>query len=165
MVKIDYTKLAVLLLPTFLRGSRLISLMQVLMQPLQRLHDSLQTNHAARLYQLQHTAQICHIKQALNDAFGITDYQCGFEIQDIDARGEWLMTYDETTAFEDNHLIAHDTAQDVLSDESTIAVITQSFTVLVPTEIWTNPDKMTQVRYLTNRYRLASRLPYYARRN
>ncbi|MCM1034106.1 MAG: hypothetical protein NC404_00600 [Bacteroidales bacterium] len=139
--------------------------MQVLMQPLQGLHDTLQTRSAERIYQLRHTAQICHLKQVLDDAFGITDYQRGFEIQDIDAVGEWLMTYDETTAFEDNHLIAHDTPKDVLSDESTISTVTSAFIVLVPTDIYTDPDKMTQVRYMTNRYRLASRLPHYANKN
>ncbi|MCM1035524.1 MAG: hypothetical protein NC038_05450 [Paludibacter sp.] len=162
MVKIDYPKLAVLLLPTFLRGKRLISLVQVIMQPLQYLHNQLQNNCTEHLYLLQHTAQICHIKHALNSACGITDYQQGFEIQDINAHGEWLMTYDETTAFVDNHLIAHDATQNTLSDQSTITVITQSFAVLIPTYIYNDPDKMAQVRYLTNRYRLASRLPHYA---
>ena len=51
-MKIDYKKLAVLLLPTFLRQPLLMSFVRVLMTPSQRLHDEHHMARDERMYQL-----------------------------------------------------------------------------------------------------------------
>ena len=165
-MKIDYSKLAVLLLPTFLRQPILMSLARILMVPLQRLHDEHHAARDERMYQLRHTSQICHIKDALNREFAVgnhaltPDYTAGFEIEDINAIGDWVMTYDEVPAFADVHTMAEDDDYLLVYDETIITQATQSFIVYVPKEIEFNIS-LPKVRAIVEQYRLASRRALY----
>lgn len=165
-MKIDYSKLAVLLLPTFLRQPILMSLARILMVPLQRLHDEHHAAHDERMYQLRHTSQICHIKDALNREFAVgnyastPDYAAGFEIEDINAIGDWVMTYDEVPAFADVHTMTKDDDYFLVYDEAIITQATQSFIVYVPKEIEFNTS-LPKVRAIVEQYRLASRRALY----
>lgn len=165
-MKIDYNKLAVLLLPTFLRQPILMSLARILMVPLQRLHDEHHAARAERMYQLRHTSQICHIKDALNREFAVgnhaltPDYAAGFEIEDINAIGDWVMTYDEVPAFADVHTMAEDDDYLLVYDEAIITQVTQSFIVYVPKALDFNAS-LPKVRAIVDLYRLASRRALY----
>ena len=166
-MKIDYNKLAVLLLPTFLRQPLLMSLARILMVPLQRLHDEHHAARDERMYQLRHTSQICHIKDALNREFAVgnydpttPDYTEGFEIEDINAIGDWVMTYDEVPAFADVHTMAEDDDYLLVYDEPIITQATQSFIVYVPKALDFNAS-LPKVRAIVDLYRLASRKALY----
>ena len=165
-MKIDYNKLAVLLLPTFLRQPILMSLARILMVPLQRLHDEHHAARDERKYQLQHTSQICHIKDALNREFAVgnhaltPDYTAGFEIEDINAIGDWVMTYDEVPAFADVHTMAEDDDYLLVYDEAIITQATQSCIVYVPKALDFNAS-LPKVRAIVDLYRLASRRALY----
>lgn len=165
-MKIDYNKLAVLLLPTFLRQPILMSLARILMVPLQRLHDEHHAARDERMYQLRHTSQICHIKDALNREFAVgnhaltPDYTAGFEIEDINAIGDWVMTYDEVPAFADVHTMAEDDDYLLVYDEAIITQATQSFIVYVPKALDFNAS-LPKVRAIVDLYRLASRRALY----
>lgn len=165
-MKIDYNKLAVLLLPTFLRQPILMSLARILMVPLQRLHDEHHAARDERMYQLRHTSQICHIKDALNREFAVgnhaltPDYAAGFEIEDINAIGDWVMTYDEVPAFADVHTMAKDDDCLLVYDEAIITQATQSFIVYVPKALDFNAS-LPKVRAIVDLYRLASRRALY----
>ena len=169
-MKIDYKKLAVLLLPTFLRQPLLMSFARVLMTPSQRLHDEHHMARDERMYQLQHTSQICHIKDALNREFSVgnyaafPDYTAGFEIEDINAIGDWVMTYDEVPAFADVHTMVKDNDYLLVYDEAIITQATQSFIVYVPKELNFN-DSLPRVRAIVEQYRLASRRALYMIKN
>ena len=165
-MKIDYNKLAVLLLPTFLRQPILMSLARILMVPLQRLHDEHHAARDERMYQLRHTSQICHIKDALNREFAVgnhaltPDYAAGFEIEDINAIGDWVMTYDEVPAFADAHTMAEDDDYLLVYDEAIITQATQSCIVYVPKALDFN-SSLPKVRAIVEQYRLASRRALY----
>ena len=165
-MKIDYKKLAVLLLPTFLRQPILMSLARILMVPLQRLHDEHHAARDERMYQLRHTSQICHIKDALNREFAVgnhaltPDYAAGFEIEDINAIGDWVMTYDEVPAFADVHTMAEDDDYLLVYDEAIITQATQSCIVYVPKALDFNAS-LPKVRAIVDLYRLASRRALY----
>lgn len=155
-MKIDYRKLSVLLLPTFLRKPVIMSLLRVLMRPIQQLHDRHQTFRTQRMYELWHTGQICHIKEALNTEFGLTDYSTGFEIDDINAQGEWVWIYDEVNAFDDEQHMMFGTTTFV-HDISAIMPPTSSFFVLVPQSIVIDETNKARICSIVNKYRLASR--------
>ena len=156
-MKIDDRKLSVLLLPTFLRQPVIISFMRVLMQPLQALHDRYQKARTQRMYELWHTGQICHIKEALNTEFGLTDYATGFEIDDINAQGEWVWVFDEKVdRFDDEkHMLFYEPTW--IHDTSSILPPTSAFTVLVPKHIEIDETNDARIRSVVNKYRLASR--------
>lgn len=160
---IDYRKLAVLLLPTFLRRPVMMAMLRVLMYPLQSLHDQHQAARTQRLYELHHTSQICYIKDALNNAFDITDYADGFEIENIDAVGQWVWLYDEKDGegnvidkYRDgNHKLFDNPT--FVHDISSILQTTSSFWVKVPPGIELNEGNKALIRSIVNKYRLASR--------
>ena len=165
-MKIDYNKLAVFLLPTFLRQPLLMSLIRVLMTSIQRLHDEHHIVRDERMYQLQHTSQICHIKDALNREFYVgnyaatPDYTKGFEIEDINTIGDWVMTYDEVPTFADVHTIVKDDDYLLIYDEAIITQATQSFIVYVPTSVEFT-SSLPKIRAIVEQYRLASRRALY----
>lgn len=160
---IDYRKLAILLLPTFLRQPILMSWLHTIALPLQGLHDHHQNARKKRMYELHHTSQICHIKEALKtefatefDEYGLT-YKTGFEIEDIYALGNWVWIYDEGVDRYDNevHMLFDDPT--VVHDIGTIIPPTSAFIVWVPSSIALDETNEARIRAIVNQYRLASR--------
>lgn len=156
-MQIDYRKLVILLLPTFLRQPVLMAWLRAMAYPLQQLHDRHQAARTQRLYELRHTSQVCFIKDALNNEFGITDYANGFEIEDINAPGEWVWVYDENVdRFDDEqHMLFDDPT--FIHDKSAILPPTSAFFVLVPQSITIDETNEARIRSIVNKYRLASR--------
>lgn len=109
------------------------------------------------MYELCHTSQICFIKDALNKEFGITDYAAGFEIEDINAPGNWVWIYDENVErFDDEqHMLFEEPTW--IHDTSSILPPTSAFTVLVPAHITIDETNDARIRSIVNKYRLASR--------
>ena len=156
-MQIDYRKLVILLLPTFLRQPVLMAWLRAMAYPLQQLHDRHQAARTQRLYELRHTSQVCYIKDALNNEFGITDYANGFEIEDINAPGEWVWIYDENVdRFDDEqHMLFDDPT--FIHNISAILPPTSAFFVLVPQSITIDETNEARIRSIVNKYRLASR--------
>lgn len=156
-MQIDYRKLVILLLPTFLRQPVLMAWLRAMAFPLQSLHDRHQAARTQRLYELHHTSQICYIKDALNNEFGITDYANGFEIEDINAPGNWVWIHDENVdRFDDEqHMLFDDPT--FIHDLSAILPPTSAFFVLVPQSVTLDETNRARIRSIVNKYRLASR--------
>ena len=156
-MQIDYRKLVILLLPTFLRQPVLMAWLRAMAYPLQQLHDRHQAARTQRLYELRHTSQVCYIKDALNNEFGITDYANGFEIEDINAPGEWVWIYDENVdRFDDEqHMLFDDPT--FIHNISAILPPTSAFFVMVPQSITIDETNEARIRSIVNKYRLASR--------
>ena len=156
-MRIDYRKFVILLLPTFLRRPVLMAWLRAMVYPLQQLHDRHQSARTQRLYELRHTSQICFIKDALNNEFCITDYATGFEIEDINAPGNWIWVYDENVErFDDEqHMLFEEPTW--IHDTSSILPPTSAFTVLVPAHITIDETNDARIRSIVNKYRLASR--------
>lgn len=67
--KVDYNKLAILLLPTFLRGQVMIGYLQALITPLVTIYDAWSVKRVTDIYKLNHNGQVCYLRKVLNDAF------------------------------------------------------------------------------------------------
>lgn len=162
---IDYKKLVVLLTPTFLRQPIWLSLMRVLIQPMAYLHDKFLSKRTDHLYNLAHNGQVCYLKDALNREFGIEDYQQGFQIEDINAEGEFVYAYDEAAYLTDTErlwLVPDKTeGYTMIYDESSITPSTSSFVVYVPFLWQAGSDVDYRIRAIVEQYRLVSRIPEY----
>lgn len=66
---IDYKRLIVLLLPTFLRKPVLYSLLKAMISPVISLYDAFLTNRAQNIYKANINGQVCHLRGMLNDNF------------------------------------------------------------------------------------------------
>lgn len=65
--EVDYNKLGILLLPTFLRKPRLVGYLQSLLVPLITIHDLWKEKRIDDWYTLNHTGQVCYLRKVLND--------------------------------------------------------------------------------------------------
>ena len=69
---IDFNKLVILLLPTFMRQSRLIAFMKSAIAPVVRIHYNFLVKRKDDHYKLDHNWQVCYLEAALNDQFDIS---------------------------------------------------------------------------------------------
>lgn len=67
--KVDWDKLILLLLPTFLRKPMLFGYMRALVSPIASLHYNWEQMRAANLLKLSYNGQRCYLRKALNDRF------------------------------------------------------------------------------------------------
>lgn len=67
--KIDFNKLILLLLPTFLRKPKLFAYLKALISPLVSLYDIWNLNRVENIKILQYNSQKCYLRGVLNDKF------------------------------------------------------------------------------------------------
>ena len=170
-MRINYKKLALLLLPTFLRSRVLSSWLKVFMTPIQTIHDIHHEEHRECIYSLQCTGQVCRMKDALNRYFGVGNYKSGsnynqgFKIKDVSAKGDWMIIYNEVETFDDNQVLLQDNEDSLLlCSEAEILLKTVSFDVMAPSELEIG-ERLPEVRAIVEQYRLASRKARYAHIN
>ena len=161
----DIKKLAVLLTPTFLRQPLLTAIARILMQPITTIQQTFLTMRDNNLYNLNHNGQACRLKHALNQLDGL-QYDNGFEIEDINAIGNYIIIYNETEWLVDTGRVwlANDEPGCRMAyDENAISVETAAFIVCVPQQYQFNGSKPADPRIAATveQYRLASRTAIY----
>ncbi|WP_268846728.1 hypothetical protein [Flavobacterium aestivum] len=70
--KVDFNRLAVLMLPTFLRKPLLVAYLQSLLVPIDSLYYKWSIFRNDNLYKVQHTGQICYLRKVLNDKLDVS---------------------------------------------------------------------------------------------
>lgn len=165
MQKIDWRKLAVMLLPMQLRQPVMMSVMRTLMQPIVTLSDSRSQQRDKNLFNLQHSGQVCSLRHALNTQFGF-DRTNGFEIEDIRADGDYLMIYDENSnqtdmipisADEQAIKAGYDDCRFLFVWDETTIWATQDFIVWCPQAVYDDPNRLLVAQSVVEQYRLPSR--------
>lgn len=66
---IDFDVLVEILIPTCLRLAKMKAWLKVLISPLKTLYSIFKANRENNVYELTHSAQVCHIEAVLNDRF------------------------------------------------------------------------------------------------
>lgn len=69
---IDYNKLVILLLPTFLRKPKIIAFLQSAIAPVINIHYEFLQRRNEDHYKLDHNWQVCYLEVMLNDRFDIS---------------------------------------------------------------------------------------------
>ena len=142
--RVDFDKWVLSMLPSLLRRRVMFALCRASVAPIKTIYKRFIEKRKAHIYTLTHNGQVCYLRAALNDAFGVTN----FDIIDFDAgSGEWLYAKSEDLS---NHLYAIDeTIGDnndlvpILCDESRLNLSMDFFIVQVPAAIWAaNLDKV-----------------------
>ncbi|MCV9929530.1 hypothetical protein OIU83_17850 [Flavobacterium sp. LS1R49] len=67
--KIDYNRLGILLLPTFLRKQSIVAYVQTLLIPIKSLHYIWSNWRIENIYKIEHSGQVCSLRGSLNDKF------------------------------------------------------------------------------------------------
>jgi len=71
--KVNWNKLVILLLPTFLRKPVLVGYLQALVSPIATIHYNWLQKREADWYKINHTGQVCYLQKVLNDALDVAD--------------------------------------------------------------------------------------------
>ena len=145
--KINFNKLVVQLMPTFLRQPRMIAFISLFSAELTKLHNAWLIKKSQDETWLQHNSQVCKLRKILNDEFddierriNITDGQL-YDRQYVYTLGEKKPKYLGKIFIRQNTDYA-DTGID--------------FFVVVPVEI-NNEQNKYKLEAWVNRYRLASK--------
>lgn len=170
---IDFNKWIALMLPTFLRRRRLFAFIRALCAPLYLgeggLYQRFLEMRGDHIYRLSHNGQVCYLRAALNDAFGLKK---GFEIEDADEyEGEWIYAKDPSMP---QQLLAVDEGKNpkpgesdpppehptpLLADEARLNAPRNAFIVRVPGNIYST--RLDRVKAIVDNYRILSKIPIY----
>lgn len=161
MFEIDYKRLVVLLLPTFLRKPVLFGLLRAAIRPLEALYGSFRTARDGHLFRLTHNGQVCYLQSCLNSTFGVSTFRIG----SVDYEGEWLYAVTESgekiplTLGEDNESDTEDVP--VLYGEESLNAAQNDFIVYVPSSIY--DTNLAAVEATVNKYKLITKRAHYIR--
>lgn len=166
---IDFDKWIATMLPTFLRRRRVFAFCRALCSPVVWLYGEFLNARSDHIYRLTHNGQVCYLRAALNDAFGLTK---GFEVEDADDyAGEWIFAKDPTMP---QQLLAVDEGLNpapeegdpppehptpLLADEARLNAPHNSFIVRVPHDIYIS--QLDKVKAIVEKYRILSKQPIY----
>lgn len=159
--KIDYNRLVVLLLPTFLRRPVLFGFLRAAVWPLEQLYNKFRTARGEHNYRLTHNGQVCYLRACLNDHF--KSNMGVFDIISIEREGEWLFAVTETgervpiTISEDN--ISETENVPIVYNELMLNTEQNEFIVSVPADIY--DTALEEVKALVNQYKLISKRAIY----
>lgn len=158
--RVDFDKWVLSMLPTLLRTKIMFALCRATTAPIRSLYERFVAKREVHNYTLHHNGQVCYLRAALNDAFGVT----GFDIVDYDdGRGDWLFAKSEEL---DRHLYAVDETLDdegnpvpILYDEARLNLAQNAFIVQVPAAVYST--SLDKVKGIVERYRPLSKTAIY----
>jgi hypothetical protein len=148
LFQIDMDRLALLLLPTFVRTVTVYVAVRAMLQPIATLLDKFNKNRESNLYNIGHNGQECKLRAMLNDVFD--PVQRRITIEDTD-RYEFTFVYREAA----DRPVWLNTVE--VASEGYTSFIATDFTVTVPQGIprsvrpqmisLINYYKLTGIRY------------------
>ena len=159
--KIDYNRLVVLLLPTFLRRPVLFGLLRAAIIPQDALYKRFGKRRDEHLYRLTHNGQVCHLRACLNHRFKSS--MGTLEIVSMERAGEWMYAVTEDglripIAINEDNISELDDVP-VLANEVLLNAAQNEFIVSVPADIY--DSSLEEVKALVNQYKLISKRAIY----
>lgn len=150
LYQIDYKRLVLLLLPTFLRKPRLFAFLRAATFGVSELHVAFLKNRDVNLLRLKRNGQVCYLRRMLNDELDAEDRR--IRITDADPEGDWVFALDEEEAYQ---LFIGSEGMLVYS-ENLVFGNTAFFNVFVP---WSSgeTDKNNRLQNFLNEYKLLSK--------
>lgn len=159
LYQIDYKRLVLLLLPTFLRQPRLFAFLRAMVFSVSEMHGKFLKQRNTNLLRIKRNGQVCYLRGLLNDELDQTDRL--ITVTDGEADGNWLFAFSEEIA---SQLLIQKEANSstetpivhLLYSEAKIIANTALFIVSVP---WPETDKNKTERFISllNEYKLLSK--------
>jgi hypothetical protein len=154
--EINYKRLALLLLPTFLRRDVLVAFLRAMTAPVVTLYNLSVINRKNNLYRLRMNGQVCYLRKVLNDAFPYADGT--IRIEDEKITGRWSYAWDIDNA-KGAVLLAHDLSAGQVTkiwDREAIMDKVNNFVVVCPKKIH-NDNNNIKIKSILNTYKLLSK--------
>lgn len=150
LFQIDYKRLVLLILPTFLRKPRLFAFLCALTFGISELHTKFMKNRDRNLLRIKRNGLVCYLRGMLNEELDPDGRR--IRIADGETEGNWIFAMDEEEAYQ---LLVSDPGILVYS-ENLIIENTAFFYVSVP---WNSGDTNlnNRLRNYLNEYKLLSK--------
>lgn len=161
--KINFSRLLINMLPTFLRQPVIYGILYAAGQVLGKLtYKDFINARMEHNYKLTHNGQVCYLRAVLNDAFG-----GGFDILEVERRGEWLYAITEDgsdillSVGEGSNTAEVEGGKTVplVYNEALLNAAQNSFIVSVPYSIY--QTRLPLVAALVDKYKLISKRAIY----
>ena len=161
--KINYNRLCINLLPTFLRQPVIYGLLHAAAGVLSdTTYQSFTKARAEHNYKLTHNGQVCYLRAVLNDTFSK-----GFEIMEVERRGDWLYAITEGGAGillasgEDSNAAEVENGEKVplVYNEALLNAPQNIFIISVPYNIY--QTSLPAVSAMVDKYKLISKRAIY----
>jgi hypothetical protein len=151
--EINYKRLTLLLLPTFLRRDVIVAFLHAMAVPAVSLYDLFIGNRKNNLYRLRMNGQVCYLRRLLNDAF--PEAHGAIQIENSKSIGGWQFAWDKGYDPYLKYLLIPEEGT-VFLDKGAILQSVNGFIVAVPHRLQ-NVNNDAKLRSLLNTYKLLSK--------
>jgi len=152
---VNYKKLVMLLLPTFLRKNALMDFIYSAVSPVAALHQQFQTFMAETKYRLSHNGQHCHLRGMLNDTFDPT--QRRITLADVEGTKEPFLLYWRSEN-KSKRIYRRDKNKELILNRRGFGGTDGfDFVINIPGALSLNNDDITRLKALTDAYKLVSK--------
>lgn len=147
---INYERLVILLLPTFLREQTIFAIVKTLIISVSALHSSFLRQREVNLLRIHRNGQVCNLRRLLNDE--LDSVLRRISISNAEMEGGWVFVMNESAT---NQVLIDDDDVMVYSEDLNIAKI-DAFSVTVP---WLKSETAltSRLRNYLNQYKLLSK--------
>jgi hypothetical protein len=152
--RINFNRLAVLLLPTFLRKPLIIAFLHAAYSQITALYLLLLNYRNTKNYRLTHNGQVCYLRAVLNDYFD--NEQRRIEIDDGMEAVSMVVYWREVRRLVGAPHRESNTAL-IIGWWGTAVDGAYDFSVRVPPELYADSTTMTKIAALVREYKLASK--------
>lgn len=151
---INFKRLALMLLPTFLRRPVMAYLSYAIVAPIAHIHTKLVRLRNETVYRLEHNGQVCHLRAVLNDTFDLSLRRITVDDRESESLlGTLIFTRDQCRH---TFLPLREDGRFVINRRSFSGAKNISFWVTIPEELMEAIDDK-QLTAIVNTYKLASR--------
>lgn len=157
--RVDYDRLAALLLPTFMRRPLIYGVLRAALTPLVGLYDRFLMRREEHNYRLGHNGQVCYLRQCLNDHFR-SAHGAEFDIVTVVREGRWLYALTEDGGKGLPVAVSEECeGVPVLYGDEWLNVAQNEFVVMVPQDLY--DTQLAAIRGLVDQYKLVSKRAVY----
>lgn len=165
---VDFYRLVLQLLPTFLRQPLIFGLLRAAVIGLLSVYKAFIAHRGSNIYRLTHNGQVCYLRAVLNDAY--KSRYGRFDILTIERNGDWLYAITEAgtqirlASSEDQLNDAGKYVDDnakvpVLANELMLNAEQNNFIVSVPADLY--QTNLADIAALVDKYKLISKRVIY----
>lgn len=145
--QINYKRLVLLILPTFLRQPRIFAFLTAMTYAVAELHSQFVKNREGNLFRLQLNGQVCYLRKLLTEKLDRR-----IKLSDGDTDGDWVFALNEEEPYQ---LLIENDGTMVYKDN--LIIKNEAYFIVSVPWLESDEDKNNRLRSFLNEYKLLSK--------
>lgn len=145
--QINYKRLVLLILPTFLRQPRIFAFLTAMTYAVSELHSQFIKNREGNLFRLQLNGQVCYLRKLLTEKLDRR-----IKLSDGDTDGDWVFALNEEEPYQ---LLIENDGTMVYKDN--LIIKNEAYFIVSVPWLESDEDKNNRLRSFLNEYKLLSK--------